>query len=182
MLSGAGNAPYAYTIKDPLSQARAVAEAIDIENIQELDNEQLAEKLRSSDPVSLINACDKLKIWSVDPLTISRPVVEDCSLNDGFLCANPTHLWRNGDYTKIPLLTGFMDGDGGVRALAILENKTQFYEINKRFDELIPKLMEIDDDTAEKTAGYLKAIKRRYFNGSSAVPNDTSIIRLYTER
>lgn len=179
MLSGNGNAPYAYVIKDPLKQAKDFAKAVNIENYEGLTALELAHKLRTSDPESLINACDQLKIWSVDPLTISRPVVEDCSSHDGFLCYDPVDLWRSGDFARVPTLSGFMDGDGAVRALAILENETQRNDLNKRFDELVPKLMEIENTSAVNTRN-LKAIKKRYFNGVSAVTE--KIIVLYTER
>lgn len=184
MLSGNGNGPYAYVIKDPLTQAKDFAKAVEIENFDKLSSDLLAERLRNADPVALINACDQLKIWSVDPMTISRPVVEDCRLNDGFLCENPVGSWRNGNFAKVPMLTGFMDGDGGVRALSILENKQELNELNDRFDELIPKLMEVEDPSNIITSKHLQKIKERYFNNTSEITGDTAdnFIRLYTER
>lgn len=184
MLSGNGNGPYAYVIKDPLAQAKDFAKAMEIVNFDNMTTASLAHQLRFSDPKALINACDKLRVWSVDPLTISRPVVENCDEHDGFLCDDPVDLWRRGDYAKVPMLTGFMDGDGGVRALAILENKTELADLNERFDELIPKLMEVEDPSNEITAEHLDKIKRRYFNGIGEIneKNAADFIRLYTER
>lgn len=184
MLSGNGNGPYAYVIKDPLAQAKAFAKAMNIDNYDHMTTSSLAHQLRFSDPEALINACDKMRVWSVDPLTISRPVVENCEEHDGFLCDDPVDLWRSGDYAKVPMLTGFMDGDGGVRALAILENKTELADLNKNFDKLIPKLMEVEDPSAEITAEYLEMIKQRYFNGMSEITEESAneLIRLYTER
>jgi juvenile-hormone esterase len=97
LLSGNGNGPYAYVIDNPLAQAKAFAKAVGIANYSDMKSSELAEKLRKINPVDLINACDDLKIWSVDPMTISRPVVEDCEVNDGFLCGNPVDLWRTGE-------------------------------------------------------------------------------------
>lgn len=104
LFSGNGNGPYAYVIENPLNQAKQFAKAVGIENYSNLKTSELAEKLRNADPADLINACDEMKIWSVDPMTISRPVVEDCEMNDGFLCDNPVDLWRAG---KITLQTKF---------------------------------------------------------------------------
>lgn len=182
LLSGNGNGPYAYVIKDPLEQAKQFAKAIGIKNFKDMQTSTLANELRHSSPEDLINACDKLKIWSIDPLTISRPVVEDCKSYEGFLCDNPADSWRTGNFARVPMLTGYMDQDGGVRALTILENKTQFDGLNKRFDELMPKLMEIEDTSAETNAKHLNKIKKRYFDGNSEIKNDTSIIRLFSER
>lgn len=184
LLSGNANGPYAYVVKDPLSQAKKFAKAIGIENYAVMNPSLLAEKLRKSDPTVLINACDKLKIWSVDPLTISRPVVEDCRFNNGFLCENPIDSWRKSNHVNVPMLTGFMDGDGGVRALGILENKTELNDLNGRFDELMPKLMEIEDPSLEITNKNLEKIKMRYFRGENRISDDNfeGLIRLYTER
>lgn len=184
ILSGNGNAPYAYVIKDPLKQAKKFANAVGIQNYDDMKTSELAEKLRNSDPALLIEACDKFKIWSVDPMTISRPVVEDCKTNNGFLCENPVDSWKTGNFAKVPILTGFMDGDGGVRALSILENKTELSDLNKRFDELMPKLMEIENPSLEITRKYIEKIKKRYFKGQNRITNDTSkgLIQLYSER
>jgi hypothetical protein len=77
-----------------------------------------------------------------------------------------------------------MDGDGGVRALSILEDKSQLNDLNKRFDELMPKLMEIENPSAAVNEDHLKKIKSRYFAGQNQITNETSngLIRLYTER
>jgi juvenile-hormone esterase len=77
-----------------------------------------------------------------------------------------------------------MDGDGGVRALSILEDKLQLNDLNKRFNELMPKLMEIENPSAEINEKYLEKIKTRYFDGHSKITEETSdgLIRLYTER
>lgn len=183
LLSGNGNGPYAYIIKHPIKQARKFAKSVGIEMFDTLSSSTLADKLRSADPVDLINACDKFKVWmNVDPMTVSRPVIEDCESHDGFLCMNPADSWRSGNFEHVPMLSGFMDNDGGVRALAILENKTQLNDFNKRFDELLPKLMEIEHPSNEINAKHLKKIKNRYFDGRSEITSNNSIIRLYTER
>lgn len=183
MLSGNGNGPYAYVIKNPLAQAKDFAKAVGIENFANMEPSSLAQKLRNIEPAKLINACDQLKIWSVDPLTISRPVVEDCRVSDGFLCENPLNAWKTGKFARVPTLQGFMEGDGGVRALAILENKTLLNDLNKRFDELMPKLMEIEDASPEINAINLKLLKLRYFNGTGRINEDSrDLIRLYSER
>jgi juvenile-hormone esterase len=100
MFSGNGNGPYAYVIENPLEQAKSFARAVGIANYSDMKSSELADKLRNTNPADLINACDDMKIWSVDPMTISRPVVEDCEANDGFLCDNPVDLWRTGKQTN----------------------------------------------------------------------------------
>lgn len=73
LLSGNGNGPYAYVIKNPMKQAKEFAKSVGIANFDNLSSSALAKKLRSANPVDLIDACDKFKIWmNVDPMTVSR--------------------------------------------------------------------------------------------------------------
>lgn len=184
ILSGNGNGPYAYVVENPLKQAKEFAKYSNIKNFDELDSKALAEKLRSANPEDLINACDHMRFWSVDSLTISRPVVEDCRRTKGFLCGDPIDLWKDGQYANIPVLSGFMDGDGGVRALAILANKTDYDDLNKHFSEIIPKVMEVDNKKSSQiTRTRAEMINKRYFHSKGAVRNDTdALIKLYTDR
>lgn len=185
MLSGNGNAPYAYVITDPLDQARKFAAAAGIENPQNLNKIQLANELGKVDATRLLDASDKFKVWSIDPLVISRPVVEDCSKVRGFLCDNPIKLWRNGQFSRIPIFSGYMDGDGGVRALAYFENQTLFRDLNENFDEIFPKVMEIESlKDAEVTRNNLQAVKDKYFNGQGRLTSNSveDLVKLYTDR
>lgn len=184
IVSGNGNAPYAYVIENPIDQAREFAKFSNIKNSENLNSQALAKKLRSADPADLINACDHMRYWSVDPVTISRPVVENCSETEGFLCADPFDLWREGKHRKVPILSGFMDGDGGVRALAVLENKTDYNDLNMRFSDVIPMIMEVvDQKRSNVTQMRTEMINKKYFDGKGVVRNDTdTFVRLYTDR
>ncbi|XP_070506243.1 juvenile hormone esterase-like [Chironomus tepperi] len=113
MLSGNGIAPYLYVLNDPLQQARDFANAAGIQGAQGMSISNLTEELRNVDVTKLLDATDSFKIWSIDPLVISKPVIEDCSTTEGFLCDNPVKMWKNGNYSRVPFITGIMNGDGG---------------------------------------------------------------------
>jgi juvenile-hormone esterase len=133
----------------------------------------------------LIDASDAFKIWSIDPLTISRPVVEDCKNKIGFLCDDPVKLMRNGNYSKIPVLTGWMKGDGGVRALAYFENRQLLNDLNENFTKLFPKLLEVDDENSPTiTMKRLEMIKGKYLHGKNHLEDKMmdNLIQLYTDR
>jgi juvenile-hormone esterase len=185
LLSGNGNGPYAYVIRDPLGQARKYARESGIKNGDNMTTEMLANELRKVDVNKLIDATDAFKVWSVDPLTVSRPVVEDCSKNEGFLCDNPVTLWNTGNYKKMSMLTGFMEGDGAVRVLGMLSNKTQLDDLNAKFDSLFPKLQELDILNGGKVnTDHVKLIKDQYLNGKSSISHNDlkNLIKLYTDR
>lgn len=184
MISGNGLAPYTYVLKDPLSQARKYAEVAGIRNYMNLTTFELANKLRKLEPEVLIDATDAFKFWSVDQLTISRPVVEDCFVNEGFLCKDPIELWQKGEYVQMPILTGFTNGDGGVRGLAIVQNLTLVDDLNERFDYLAPQLLEMDQKDPKLVQNQLNEIKSRYLkkNGLISEENYEEFVQIYTDR
>ncbi|KAG5667419.1 hypothetical protein PVAND_015400 [Polypedilum vanderplanki] len=185
ILSGNGIAPYAYVLKDPFQQARKYAIASGMKLTSEMTKQDLANYLRNVDTKTLLDATDSFKIWSIDPLVISRPVVEDCSKVHGFLCEDPVKMWRNGIHSHIPLITGYMDGDGGVRSLQYFENQELLEELNNNLDGLMPKLLEIVDPLSENvTTNRWKQVKDRYFNGQNKLePNQwKNLMKLYTDR
>lgn len=184
MISGNGLAPYTYVLKDPLTQARKYAEAAGIRNYMNLTTSELANKLRKLEPNVLIDATDALKFWSLDPLTVSRPVVEDCFVNEGFLCKDPVELWQKGEYVQMPILTGFTNGDGGVRSLAILQNQTLVDDLNTRFDYLAPKILEIEQKDPQLVQHQMDQIKSRYLknNGLISKENYQEFVQIYTDR
>ena len=169
LMSGSAIAPYANVIKDPLAQALKYAEAAGIKKASYIDTETLANEFRKLDAETIVLANDALKVWSVDPLTTSRPVVEKCSQNDSssFLCEDPKLLWAAGDYAKMPMLMGHVPVEGAVRAIAILQNENLVKDLNSRFDEVMEMLMEVNDSTSSITQEKLRRIKNRYFNGTS---------------
>ena len=185
ILSGNGNAPYAYVLKNPLKQAKDFAKAAGIKETQGMSNSELSEELRKIDATKLLDASDTFKIWSIDPLIISKPVVEDCRAAEGFLCDDPVKMWRNGNYNRIPFITGFMNGDGGVRALSYFSNATLIQDLNENFEDLFPKLLEINDIQSERiTAERLEMVTDRYLEGRMKLDKKDmkSLIQIYTDR
>lgn len=114
IMSGSAIAPYANVIRDPLAQALKYAEASGIKMAANMSTEMLADEFRKLDASTIVLANDALKIWSVDPLTTSRPVVEKCGQNisSSFLCEDPKVLWANGDYAKMPMMMGHVPIEG----------------------------------------------------------------------
>jgi len=185
ILSGNGNAPYAYVIKDPLKQAKGFAKAAEVTGSQQMSNSELSDELRKVDAVKLLDASDAFKIWSIDPIVISKPVIEDCRTAEGFLCEDPVKIGKNGNFNRIPFITGYMNADGGVRALAYFSNETLLQELNKNFEELFPKLLEINDPKSERiTTERLEMVVHRYFGGRMKLTKEDmkSLVQVYTDR
>ncbi|XP_062552223.1 juvenile hormone esterase-like [Armigeres subalbatus] len=182
VMSGNAIAPWNFPTKDPLSLARQQAEAVDIPCAMNLTSEQLIDGLRNVDALVLSNSISKLKPWSVDPLTLYRPVIESPNLsNQAFLVKDPRESWRKGNYQQIPWMTGYISNDGAVRAIAISTNQQLLKDLNANISTLLPLLME-----KEPTNEFLMSLKDRFFADSAndewiTEGNAQQLIRLYTE-
>lgn len=182
MMSGNAIAPWNIPTKDPLGLARRQAEVVGIEEVKTLSSKQLVDALRNVEASKLSESIDKLKLWSIDPLTLYRPVVEpSCSSNEAFLVEDPRISWRKGSYQKIPWMTGYLPNDGAVRAIAITSNEKLLNELNANISFILPVLL-------EKTPSeeLLTVIKARYFNESTdenwiTSENAQRLVDMYTE-
>lgn len=114
-MSGLATAPYNEPTPNPLALAKRQAEVIGIENIDNLSTFELIEKLRDIDVSVLVNSVGELKIWSVDPITLYRPVIEP--KGDGaFMTEHPASIWARGSFKQVPWMTGIVPNEGNVRA------------------------------------------------------------------
>ncbi len=178
MLSGSGIAPYTYPLKDPLKQLIQYAKLSGIHEANNSSITQLVNDVRKAKVEDILNASEKLKYWSLDPLTLNRIVVESCTFNErnettGFLCSDPVKSWKNGDYnTRIPILTSHVPNEGAVRALQILTNQTELNDLNERWVELLPKLAEIDTGNPAIDSINARKIRERYFDGGNITLKD----------
>lgn len=115
IMSGSSTAPYNEPTINPLALAKRQAEVVGIENIDQLTSEELIEKLREVNVSVLVNSITELKFWSVDPITLYRPVIEP-NVEGAFLIENPSESWASGNFKKIPWMTGIVPNEGVVRA------------------------------------------------------------------
>ncbi|XP_038119653.1 venom carboxylesterase-6 [Culex quinquefasciatus] len=182
VMSGNAIAPWNIPTEDPLSLAQRQAEAVGITQVDTLSSKQLVDALRNVDANVLSGSIDKLKFWSIDPLTLYRPVVEPlCSSNESFLIEDPRISWRKGSYQKIPWMTGYLPNDGAVRAIAITSNEKLLNELNANISYILPMLLE-----KPSSQELMKVLKLRYFNDSTdekwiTTENEQRLVDLYTE-
>lgn len=54
-------------------------------------------------------------MWSVDPLTYYRPVVEQ-NRTGAFMIQDPNVVWQSGQFHHVPWMTGVVQNEGAVRA------------------------------------------------------------------
>lgn len=119
LLSGNAIAPYNYVTRDPIELARKQAKAVGIESPEALDSLELINLLRKIDGTTLVDSIYKLKFWSVDPLTLYRPVIEPIG-DMAFLTEDPLEIWKKGDFKHVRWLNSIVEHEGFVRAGGII--------------------------------------------------------------
>ncbi|XP_068144409.1 juvenile hormone esterase-like [Drosophila tropicalis] len=171
-MSGTAIAPTAIN-RNPLEQARNVAEFCRIPNANNMSEAELTDALKYVDADVLVNAGDGFKYWDADPLHIYRPVIESAN-QDAFLTAEPELLMEQGNYIKVPWLLGSVPSDGAVRVVKIYENFELRYQFNLQFHDLLKKLTEFsskynDADQDEKT----RTLIEEYLNNIHELESQT---------
>lgn len=168
VMSGSATAPYNEPTPNPLALAKRQAEVVGIEDIDRLSTTELVNKLREIDVSVLVNSVGELKTWSVDPITLYRPVIET-QPNGAFMVEHPSIMWSRGTFKHIPFMTGIVPNEGNVRAAAILTNKELLDDLNANLEKLLPKLMEITPAQSANMPRIVKRLKEYYLNGSNII-------------
>ncbi|XP_052859908.1 juvenile hormone esterase-like, partial [Anopheles cruzii] len=180
-MSGNALVPWNIPTKDPLALARATARVVDIAGYDQLSTKALLAKLQDVPGETLVENNKLLKSWSIDPLTLFRPVVESKNLSGAFLVDDPKESWQKGAYQQVPWLVGYVPNEGAVRALAIFKSPQLFQELRANFSCILPILLERPPSKV-----MMELIRSRFFNDTT----DTDPIRpehlqafvdLYTE-
>lgn len=115
VMSGLATAPYNEPTPNPFALTKRQAEVVGIENIDQLSSEELVDKLRQINVSVLVASINELKYWSVDPITLYRPVVEP-RMEGAFMVENPAATWERGNFKQVPWMTGTVPNEGSVRA------------------------------------------------------------------
>ncbi|XP_050074223.1 juvenile hormone esterase-like [Anopheles maculipalpis] len=181
MMSGNSLVPWNIPTKDPLTLARDTGVVVDIMSAENLSSKSLIAALREVPGEKLVGSTYKLKLWSVDPLTLFRPVVESKNSPNAFITEEPKESWLNGNYQQIPYMAGYVPNEGAVRALAIFKNPELFNELKSNFSTILPILLE-----RPPTKTLIEEIRSRFLNDTTdAEPirpdNLQAFVDLYSE-
>lgn len=131
VMSGLATAPYNEPTPNPLALAKRQAEVVGIDNIDRLTTSELIDKLREIDVSVLVNSIDDLKVWSVDPITLYRPVIEP-KAEGAFMIEHPQTIWTKGTFKQVPWMTGIVPNEGNVRAAG------KYFHLNRLNNSLVP--------------------------------------------
>ncbi|GBP72734.1 Esterase FE4 [Eumeta japonica] len=162
--SGSGVAVWAVQ-RDPLETAKTYAQSLgfdsdgDIQDLEDFFTHLPIDTLQSEYSFTEMR----------DSTFYFAPCVEREEAKDPFLVDDPANIFKNGEYDKLPMLTGFADMEGILRLSSFEQWKD---DMNANFHDFLPAdLRFADDDERRKVA---QEIKEFYF-GDSPINTDTVV-------
>uniref|UniRef100_A0A1L8DJ66 Carboxylic ester hydrolase n=1 Tax=Nyssomyia neivai TaxID=330878 RepID=A0A1L8DJ66_9DIPT len=143
--------------------------------------DDVIECLREKPIYDLMISTKVLNIWGSNPLNKFPPTVE-YDRKDGFITDYPENIKENPS-TKIPLMIGINKDEGVLQAASILGNKKYRDDLEVKWSQLLPLLLDYDYVEKEKQRNITDAITNFYFEDTSRSPykNPQNIIDLFTD-
>ncbi|KAH8370630.1 hypothetical protein KR093_004382, partial [Drosophila rubida] len=140
-------------VKNPLAQARQLAESVGVSQAGSLDTKELTASLRDVDAMQLLQAGDVMKVWDNVPIVNFAIVVEQDATPEAFFNEEVAVSHLAGRIHEVPWLLGSSSraGEGSMFLLHILGNPQLLQEFNARFLELLAHSLYLPEDTTTET-------------------------------
>ncbi|KAJ8959088.1 hypothetical protein NQ318_022345 [Aromia moschata] len=129
----------------------------------------------------LAETLPKFAEFGNDPVLIWSPVIEGDFGQERFLPAHPITLIMNGNFKKVPFITGVTSDEFGGRAFTIINNETLMKEMNDNFEKVAPIAFEYER-TTDQSKTISKALKTFYFQDKPIDKSQlTPLAQLYAD-
>ncbi|XP_050308629.1 esterase E4-like [Anthonomus grandis grandis] len=105
----------------------------------------------------------KFQEFGTDPVMIWTPVMEKDFGQPRFLTAHPITLIQNGEFQKVPFITGVTTDEFAQKAFLVVNNETLLKQLNEKWEDTapIPFLYERKTDNSKTIS---KTLKKIYFD------------------
>ncbi|KAH8258410.1 hypothetical protein KR038_011181 [Drosophila bunnanda] len=174
-LTGTMFIPAMKILRDPLGQARQLAQVVGIDQAGSLSTEALAQALRDACPIKLVKSVDSLKMWDNLPHISCLPVLESEGSMDAFLVEDPLKAHFAGRINQVPWLLGVNSraGEGSLFLLRAFKDQKRREDFNGNFLEHLALVLNLPDGTpAEIVRDILVAYD---YQGEMSLNNDTML-------
>ncbi|KAJ8983994.1 hypothetical protein NQ317_008699 [Molorchus minor] len=137
--------------------------------------------LKTKPYTELAESLPKFREFGYDPVLIWSPVIEAEHGQERFLPAHPIALIQNGNFKKVPFITGVTADEFGSRAFTVINNDTLLKEINSNFEKVAPIAFEYERNT-DTSKAISKALKTFYFQDKPIDKSSlTPLAQLYAD-
>ncbi|KAH8361977.1 hypothetical protein KR200_002647 [Drosophila serrata] len=174
-LTGTMFIPAMKILKDPLDQARQLAQVVGIDQAESLSSQDLAQALRDACPIKLLKSIDSLKIWDNLPHISCLPVLESEGSPDAFLVEDPLKAHLAGRINQVPWLLGVNSraGEGSLFLLRAFEDPKRRKDFNEKFLEHLALVLNLPDGTGVEIVKDILAVYD--FQAEMSLNNDTML-------
>jgi hypothetical protein len=90
------------------------------------------------------------------------------------LCGDPQDLWKNGQYSKVPILMGNTEVEGAVVGLSIIINTTLVNKFNSDFNNALQTMLYFSGSSFSENRRNLNKIVQIYFKNMSQLNSNNS--------
>ncbi|KAL1494980.1 hypothetical protein ABEB36_010476 [Hypothenemus hampei] len=119
--------------------------------------------LKTQPANSLGESLPKFAEFGIDPVIIWTPVVERDFGQPRFLTAHPITLIQNGEFHKVPFITGITNDEFAQRAFNVVQNATLLKQINEKWEETAP-IAFLYERNGDHSKVISKTLKKFYFD------------------
>ncbi|KAJ9585488.1 hypothetical protein L9F63_002689, partial [Diploptera punctata] len=130
--------------KDPVTQAKKQAALLNCPNDTSVE---IAECLRGKGDQEIASTYFDMLIWEYQPLLEYTPIIEKDYGQERFLTENPMKTFLEGNFVKIPWMTGVTKDELDPWAYYVVVNKTLSEQFYDRFDVLAPVTLQYERGT-----------------------------------
>ncbi|XP_055696337.1 juvenile hormone esterase-like [Lutzomyia longipalpis] len=151
LMSGTAISPFAFSYDWKL-RYRLSAKYSGLEGWDTASTYELANQLKSLDPIRLVLTMDLLYTMVLTPLTPLRPCIEG-DWEGAFLRDDPRKIWAEGRFNQKPIFIGTTT-DQGTIAAAITINQTRLNVFNENIHDFLPIQLDFDPKYVKEVLEY----------------------------
>lgn len=151
--------------KVPPHQLHLAKKQAQIMNCPEDDIPEMVECLKKIDGVKIGETTRQFREFINNPVVSWYPVVEPDFGQERFLTDDPTKLFREGNFERVPIISGVTNDEFASRVPPILNNLEMTKMMNENFEELAPICFMYERDTP-RSKEISKALRDNFINSS----------------
>lgn len=151
--------------KVPPHQLHLAKKQARILNCPEDDIPTMVECLKKIDGVTIGETTRQFNEFINNPVVSWYPVIEPDFGQERFLTDDPTKLFREGDFERVPIISGITNDEFASRVPRILDNLEMTKTLNENFEELAPICFMYERDTP-RSKEISKALRDNFINST----------------
>ncbi|CAO1378626.1 unnamed protein product [Diamesa serratosioi] len=157
--------------KVPSHQLHLAKKQARILNCPDDDITEMVECLKSIDGVQIGETTQQFNEFINNPVVLWYPVIEPDFGQERFLTDDPTKLFRDGNFERVPIISGVTNDEFASRVPPILNDEEMRMKLNENFDELAPICFMYERDT--QRSKYISKVLRDNFINSTVLTNSS---------